>query len=52
MHKKEDDNMTKEAKSIILKDYKKYQTLAEYASEENRNTFIEVANCLQEILER
>lgn len=43
--------MTKEAKSIILKDYKKYQALAEYASEENRDTFVKVTNCLQEILE-
>lgn len=44
--------MTKEAKSIILKDLKKYQTLVNYASEENRDTFLEIANYLQEILER
>ena len=44
--------MTKEAKSIILKDFKKYQTLANYTSEENRETFLKIANCLQEILER
>lgn len=44
--------MTKEAKSIILRDYKKYQTLAEYGDEENKDSFIKVANCLQEILEK
>lgn len=43
--------MTKEAKLIIKKDLKKYQTLSNYAEGENREKFLKIANCLQSILE-
>lgn len=43
--------MTKEIKNILKKDLKKYQTLAEYSEGENRNIYLEVANCIENIFE-
>ena len=40
--------MTKSAKSILKKDVKKYQQLAEYTQEEeNRYIYQRVANCIE-----
>ena len=43
--------MTKEAKSIIKKDIKKYSQLAEYTEGENRDTYQEIALNLQRLIE-
>lgn len=43
--------MTKSAKSILKKDVKKYEQLAEYTLEDgNRDVFIRIANYIREIL--
>lgn len=43
--------MTKEAESRIKKDFKKYQTLASYSNDVDRDVYIHIANNLQGILE-
>lgn len=42
--------MTKEIKTILRKDLKKYQSLAKYANEEDREKYFEIANCIEKIL--
>lgn len=43
--------MTKEAKAIIKKDIKKYESLANVTQGENREVYAEIAMMLQEIIE-
>lgn len=43
--------MTKDAKSIIKKDLKKYKTLLNYTEEKNREAFYKIVNYLENILE-
>lgn len=42
--------MTKEIKTILRKDLKKYQSLAKYANEEDKEKYFEIANCIEKIL--
>lgn len=44
--------MTKETKSILKKDLKKYQDLASYSSEENSKIYLKVANSIENILDK
>lgn len=44
--------MTKEAKAIIKKDIKKYESLARFAGEENKEVYAEIALLLQEFIEK
>lgn len=41
--------MTKEIQSILKKDLKKYQSLAEHSQEPE--AYFKIANCIEEILE-
>lgn len=44
--------MTKEAKSIIRKDIKKYESLVKYAGEENRKVYAEIVLFMQKMIEK
>lgn len=44
--------MTKEIKRILNKDLKKYRSVAEVASEENKEIFEEVVEFFEEMLEK
>ena len=44
--------MTKESKSILEKDLKKYKTLVNYADKENREVYLKIANYIASILEK
>lgn len=41
--------MTKETQSILKKDLKKYQSLAEYS--QDTEIYLKIVNCIEEILE-
>ena len=44
--------MTKDAKSIIKKDIKKYESLAKFAGEENRKEYAEIAVFMKKIIKK
>lgn len=49
--RKRGKRMTKEAKAIIKKDIKKYESLANVTQGENKEVYAKVAIALQEIIE-
>lgn len=44
--------MTKEIKTELRKDLKKYQSLAKYANEEDKEKYFKIASCIEKILKK